>query len=266
LKRSISIALLSLLIIAAAVDNFAAMKAFGQIGPFQSFHGSSQSFRTYQGFWGVPIYDLLRQCISSTYANGVVTTVSDPVGLCIQQIQDAISQASNTYVDCLWSIYLQVSDNTFGDCIQQFQDFFNELFPPVTPPPSSNGCDQSLWDHVYNPSRLQIINNCITVSGVIDVRKPEADGDYHILLKLDPQFSNLVNSANVNNLGGHLVLEPICMTTVTQADAISACQNFHHDINVPPVGAHVQVTGSYVLDKQHGKWAEIHPVTSITIT
>jgi hypothetical protein len=26
----------------------------------------------------------------------------------------------------------------------------------------------------------------------------------------------------------------------------------------------VEITGSYVLDKEHGEWAEIHPVTSIT--
>ena len=43
-----------------------------------------------------------------------------------------------------------------------------------------------------------------------------------------------------------------------------ACQDFHQNIEVPPVGTHVELTGSYVLDKEHGNWAEIHPVTSIT--
>jgi hypothetical protein len=63
---------------------------------------------------------------------------------------------------------------------------------------------------------------------------------------------------------GDLVLEPICMNRVTQLDAISACQNFHQNIDIPAIGSHVEVTGSYVLDNEHGKWAEIHPVTSIT--
>jgi hypothetical protein len=111
---------------------------------------------------------------------------------------------------------------------------------------------------------LQIVNNCITVSDVIDFIRTESDGDFHILLRLDPQFSNLINSANVDKLTGHLILEPICQNRVTQADAIAACQNFHQDIEVPPVGSHAEVTGSYVLDKQHGRWAEIHPVTSIS--
>jgi hypothetical protein len=248
-----------------AVGSFPVMKAFGQFGPFPSFRGSSQSLlRSYQAWWGVPVYDLLRQCISSTYANGVFT-VSDPFGYCIQQIQDAISEASNAYLDCLWSIYFQVSDSTFGDCVQQFQDSFTGLFPPVTPP-SSNQCDQSLWNHVYNPSRLQVIDDCITVSGVIDSIRREADGDYHVRVRLDPQFSNLINLANVKGQGGDLVVEPICVNPVTQADAISACQNFRQNIEVPQVGTHVEITGSYVLDKEHGKWAEIHPVTSITIT
>ena len=53
------------------------------------------------------------------------------------------------------------------------------------------------------------------------------------------------------------------MNRVTQLDAISACQDFRQNIDIPAVGTHVQVAGSYVLDKEHGKWAEIHPVTSI---
>jgi hypothetical protein len=59
------------------------------------------------------------------------------------------------------------------------------------------------------------------------------------------------------------VLEPICVNPVTQRDAVSACQNFHENISIATVGSHVQVTGSYVSDNQHGGWAEIHPVTSM---
>jgi hypothetical protein len=130
---------------------------------------------------------------------------------------------------------------------------------------SSGKCDQSLWSHVYHPSRLQVVDPCKTVSGIIESKKVEKDGDYHIRLKADPQFANLVNSANIKGQLGDLVLEPICVNPVTQPDAVSACQNFHENISIPPVGSHVQVIGSYVLDNQHGGWAEIHPVTFMVI-
>jgi hypothetical protein len=129
---------------------------------------------------------------------------------------------------------------------------------------SSNGCDQTLWNHIYNPTRLQVVDKCKSVTGVIESKRVEKDGDFHIRVKLDPQFSNLINSANIQNQFGDLVVEPICVNKVTQADAISACQNFHQNISIPPTGSHVKITGSYVLDKEHGSWAEIHPVTSIT--
>jgi hypothetical protein len=135
---------------------------------------------------------------------------------------------------------------------------------PSTVPTSSNECDQTLWNHVYNPTRLQVVDNCKSVTGVIESKRVEKDGDFHIRVKLDPQFSNLINSANIKNQFGDLVVEPICVNKVTQADAISACQNFHQNINIPTIGSHVKITGSYVLDKEHGSWAEIHPVTSIT--
>ena len=124
-------------------------------------------------------------------------------------------------------------------------------------------CDKSLWNHVYNTQRLQVVFPCKSVLGVIESKRVEKDGDYHIRVKLDPPFSNLINSANIKNQFGDLVVEPICVNRVTQADAISACQNFHQNIVIPPIGSHVNITGSYVLDKEHGNWAEIHPVTSM---
>jgi len=134
----------------------------------------------------------------------------------------------------------------------------------VTAPESTPGkCDDSLWNHVYNPSRLQIVDKCITITGIINSIRTERDGDLHIRLKPDPSHAHLVNQANQENQFGDLVLEPICIGKVTQATAISACQNFHQDIDIPPVGSHVQITGSYVLDKEHGEWAEIHPVTTM---
>jgi len=124
-------------------------------------------------------------------------------------------------------------------------------------------CDESLWNHVYNPSRLQIVDSCITITGTIDSIRAEKDGDLHIRLAVDSQYSHLINQANKDNQFGGLVLEPICVREVTQASAIAACQNFRQSIDIPLVGTHVKVTGSYVLDHEHNDWAEIHPITSI---
>jgi hypothetical protein len=127
-------------------------------------------------------------------------------------------------------------------------------------------CDESLWDHVYNPSRLQIVDNCITITGTIDSIRAEKDGDLHIRLSVDSQYSHLINQANERNQFGDLVLEPICVRQVTQPSAIAACENFRQNIDIPHVGTHVKVTGSYVLDHEHSDWAEIHPITSIEAT
>jgi hypothetical protein len=139
----------------------------------------------------------------------------------------------------------------------------------VEAPSSNNGssspgqCDQTLWDHVYNPARLQIVDRCKIVTGIIESIRVESDGDFHIRLRVDPQFASMINSASVNGQFGDLVLEPICVNPVTQPDAIAACANFHQNIDIPPIGTHVTVTGSYVHDLEHGGWSEIHPVTSV---
>jgi hypothetical protein len=87
-----------------------------------------------------------------------------------------------------------------------------------------------------------------------------------ILVKLDGQYADLINEENVQHQHGDLVVETVCQRPVTQQDAISACLNFEtNHIDIPPVGSHVMVTGSYVLDLQHGGWAEIHPASSIVV-
>jgi hypothetical protein len=161
-----------------------------------------------------------------------------------------------------------------GDC-ERVSDGSSSSSPTVgTAAPSSarintaaesapGKCDESLWNHVYNPSRLQIVNSCITITGTIDSIRAEKDGDLHIRLSVDSQYSHLINQANKDKQFGDLVLEPICVREVTQASAISACQNFRQNIDIPHVGTHVKVTGSYVLDHEHSHWAEIHPITSI---
>lgn len=141
-------------------------------------------------------------------------------------------------------------------------------------PPS---CDATLWDHVYNPSRLVVQEDCVTVTGTIvdatanqpthhqDGVRHEPDGDTHGWLKLDPGQEKFLNAGNRSNEGGNLVFEIICKFPVTQADAKAACRGFAGSVNLPPVGSHVAITGTWVLDTNHAKWFEIHPVTSIVV-
>ena len=109
----------------------------------------------------------------------------------------------------------------------------------------------SISSHVYNPYRLDVIKSCISASGVVDNILEEADGDYHVRLALDPQYSNLTNSANDHYQYGDLVVEIICALPITQSDAVSACQNHTNNITIPSINDHITVTGPYVLETDH---------------
>ena len=146
-------------------------------------------------------------------------------------------------------------------------------------------CDPTLWNHVFNRTRLQIIDNCTSVTGTVISSFEVNDGDQHIQLLPDRQYLKLLNKKNIELQFGSLVIEPICShdptiinnSTVLDAavdladgaienDSIAACRGYVREVNVyiPKVGEHVRVTGSYVLDTLHG-WMEIHPVTQIEV-
>lgn len=144
-----------------------------------------------------------------------------------------------------------------------------------TPQPTTSAqCDDSLWTHVYNPQRLIVKQQCITVTGTIvdatngrqrDGVRHEADGDTHGWLDVDPQFKSLLNAGNLSDEGGNLVFEIVCKFHVRQADAIAVCSGYGATVQIPPVGSHVRITGTYVQDTNHSQWMEIHPVTSIEV-
>lgn len=135
-------------------------------------------------------------------------------------------------------------------------------------PPPAPQCDPGLWNHVHDPSRLKVMAACQTVTGVVMKVHDNADGDgdENMLLDVDPPFKNLLNSGNMKSLGGFLQLECVCQAPVKPAipDAVRACKNFKGTVPIPAVGARVQVTGTYVLDQDHG-WMEIHPVSVLTV-
>jgi hypothetical protein len=135
-------------------------------------------------------------------------------------------------------------------------------------------CDAALWNHVYHPTRLIVKTACVTVTGTLvdatsgaepDGVRHEADGDTHGWLKVDPQFQSMLNAGNKSAEGGNLVFEIICRYPVTQKDAQSACSGYTDHTQLPAVGSHVSVTGTYVQDTFHAQWNEIHPVSSVSI-
>ena len=126
----------------------------------------------------------------------------------------------------------------------------------------SAGCDASLWNHVYNPKRLNRVAACITVTGVITESSADDDGDQHFLLKLDPGQEKLLNKRNRKKKGGDIVLEIVCANPVKLKKVKSACARYTNQIAIPAVGTHVRATGTYVIDSHNG-WAEIHPISKL---
>jgi len=101
---------------------------------------------------------------------------------------------------------------------------------------------------------------------VIDSAVREKDGDWHIRLKVDPQYQSMLNAKNMSGQKGHLVLEPVCSNPVTQPDTIQegSCVGFsQHLYTQSLLHRHVEAIGAYVNDTEHG-WNEIHPVTSLS--
>ena len=127
-------------------------------------------------------------------------------------------------------------------------------------------CDPSLWAHVYDPGRLQIKQTCQTVTGVIMEQHANDDGDIDMRLALDAQYESLLNEGNRTALNGWLQTEAICQAAVQpdSPDAAKACGTFRGAVPVPSVGAHVRVTGTYVLDTHHG-WMELHPISVLEV-
>jgi hypothetical protein len=131
---------------------------------------------------------------------------------------------------------------------------------PTTKPSACKPTDQNKY--VYNPSRLAVQAACIHVSGTVEAVRHEADGDLHILLALDPAYTRLLTPANQGEELGDLVVEPVCVRSVSQADAKGTCASDPDPFPgpFPVVGEAVWMEGRYVFDLDHGGWAELHPL------
>ena len=125
-------------------------------------------------------------------------------------------------------------------------------------------CDASLWKRVYNPTRLEQVKSCITATGTVAESNADDDGDQHFLLKLDKGQKALLNKRNMKKKDGKLVVEIVCANPVKLKKVKQTCSGYTNSVPVPAVGAHVRVTGTYVIDGHNG-WAEIHPASRIEL-
>ena len=125
-------------------------------------------------------------------------------------------------------------------------------------------CDTTFWKYVYNPERLEVIDKCKTVTGVIEESSADEDGDQHMLLKLDNGQDQLLTKKNVKKKQGDLVIEAVCANKPTLKKVGNTCNGYINKIQIPKLGDHVKVTGSLVNDTHNG-WNEIHPITKIEI-
>ena len=129
---------------------------------------------------------------------------------------------------------------------------------------SAVDCDTSLWKYVYNRERLDVIDKCKTVTGVIEESSADDDGDQHMLLKLDNGQDELLTKKNIKKKQGDLVIEAVCANKTSLAKVGTTCNGYTNKIQIPSLGAHVKVTGSLVMDSHNG-WNEIHPITKIEV-
>lgn len=153
--------------------------------------------------------------------------------------------------------------------------FFIFLYgvPPIVTIPNSWRCDPEAFGaprnkvlaNVYNSKRLPLVSRCLTVSGTVTKVTHDSDGDWHVWLDVDSKYRPLLNNRNRRGLVVEVVPadQPDCKKgdpiTESRRD-LGVCTGRH--IREPAIGAHVAVSGPYVLDTHHG-WMEIHPVWSI---
>jgi len=128
---------------------------------------------------------------------------------------------------------------------------------------ASTGCTDDpvayLQERIWNAKRLEVIEPCVTITGVVTAVRPILDGDLHLHVRPDPEFAGLVNEKNIQARGGNLILEPQCFWAMWRRNSTGSCKNRGFPIHIPKVGTRVRVTGTFVFDRDHG-WNELHPI------
>ncbi|HEV7128179.1 MAG TPA: hypothetical protein VGN32_12135 [Ktedonobacterales bacterium] len=124
---------------------------------------------------------------------------------------------------------------------------------------SPNDQDQ----YVYDPTRLQVLQACIRVTGTVDGMWVATDGDTNLLLRLDPPYQHLLTPGNEEGEErGDLGVEAVCTVSPVDPIVMALCANDRDPYAqpAPRLGAHVWMEGRYILDLNHGSHAELHPL------
>lgn len=131
------------------------------------------------------------------------------------------------------------------------------LGAPPAPPRTyrADGCAEGdVLAGVYLPSRLKVLDPCVTVEGVVrEIELPaegEGDGDLSFNVEVSGDDVRLLNDGNRQNMHGWLHMEIVPMD--------------QSRLPRPAVGQRVRVQGPWVLDTVHGH-NEVHPVWSLTV-
>lgn len=217
----------------------------------------------------VALISLVGALGQGSIARNVAPTGAPPPGsqVAIDATPSALAQASTAPSEGPSSgPTAESSSPTAGSSVAQSEPPDEGVGPTIAPvavksPP--RGCVPTDQDrYVYNPSRLQVVTACLQVTGRVAAIRTEADGDLHILIALDPAYIHLLRPANQGEELGDLVVEPVCVRSASQADAVSTCAADGDPLASVPatVGAHIWLQGRYVFDLQHGGWAELHPL------
>jgi hypothetical protein len=138
-------------------------------------------------------------------------------------------------------------------------------------PAAASGCPSDPVAGVHDPQRLKILQTCATFIGIVS-RAPKlnaSDGDVTFNAKPDPGYESMLNSKNLSEGGLHIEIVPRDQTGCTPGQPVKGtvgnlgtCSGAN--VAFPPLGAHVRVIGTWVMDMWVG-WNEIHPVASVEI-
>ncbi|MHB8684380.1 MAG: hypothetical protein ACYC9X_08645 [Dehalococcoidia bacterium] len=119
----------------------------------------------------------------------------------------------------------------------------------------ADGCvEGDVLAGVYLPSRLKVLDPCVTVEGVVRAVESsgagEGDGDLSFDVEVAGPDLRLLNDVNRKDRHGwlHMEIVPLDQPRLPK----------------PAVGEHVRVTGAWVTDTVHGH-NEIHPVWALTV-
>lgn len=112
---------------------------------------------------------------------------------------------------------------------------------------SGSRCLQgNVFINTYDPSRLRILDTCVTVEGlVVTYPRKNMDGDITFDVELDPEYAHMLS------IGSHILRRGRIHVEIVPGD--------QPNVYIPEKGERVRIVGVWVVDTDHGSWSEIHP-------